>query len=206
MSNDLTHHRGEKPWIEPALTGDELDPAPVRYRIPGLLKERGNVLISSYRKTGQTTLMMHLAAALTTKAAFLGLDCSPLEWKLGYVNLAMDQGDLRQYMTDQGIELGSPRMWLQDYRGKAGRFRLADDGWRADYADMLFKEEVEALVIDPIHPVLVSSSAGVRPENDGTRLALERRGPTSAPRHAGPALPPYQRRLSSTSPRRSGPW
>ena len=68
--------------IKPFLHISDLSDEPVKYRIPDLLTMRGNVLISAYRKTGKTTLILHLAAALCNKTTpFLGRPVRATRWK-----------------------------------------------------------------------------------------------------------------------------
>jgi AAA domain len=170
--------RVEHPYIEPFLTWDQLSTEPVRYRIPDLLTMRGNVLFSAYRKTGKTTLIMNLMAALTSKRKFLGgLDCKSVEGKVVYVNLELDQSMLRKYGEEEGINPGA--VIVQDYRGRASRFLLNDEKWRANYADELYDLNVNVLVIDPIHPLLVAGATDSN-DNDMAREALELLGEIAA--------------------------
>lgn len=170
--------RVEHPYIEPFLQWDQLSTEPVRYRIPDLLTMRGNVLFSAYRKTGKTTLVMNLMAALTSRQKFLGgLECKPIEGKVVYVNLELDQSMLRKYGEEEGIKQGA--VIVQDYRGRASRFLLNDEKWRANYADELFDLGADVLVVDPIHPLLVAGATDSN-DNDMAREALELLGEIAA--------------------------
>lgn len=160
-------------WIEPALKPSELDDTPVTYRIPGLLTMNGNVLLSAYRKTGKTTLVLHLAAALTDKKkTFLGRPCTALDGRLVYVNFELEQNMLRKYIAEQQIDLDSDNLLIQDYRGKATKFQLADKEWRSDYADFLAEERTAAIIVDPIHVVTVATSTDSN-SNDESRAVME---------------------------------
>jgi DNA-binding Lrp family transcriptional regulator len=156
--------------IKPFLHISDLSDEPVKYRIPDLLTMRGNVLISAYRKTGKTTLILHLAAALCNKhTTFLGRPCEQLDGRLVYANFEMEQNMLRKYACEQSI---NSNFLVQDYRGASSSFDLADDDWREEYADRLVEEEAAALVIDPIH-VLQVSGGGDSNSNDDARSILE---------------------------------
>jgi DNA-binding transcriptional ArsR family regulator len=166
--------RQERPWIEPFLEWDQLSTEPVRYRIPDLLTMRGNVLFSAYRKTGKTTVVMNLIAALTSKRMFLGgLECEPVKGRVVYVNLELDQSMLRKYGEEEGIRPGS--VIVQDQVGRASGFQLQDDVWRKDYADKLYEAHADVLIIDPIHPLLVGQFTDSN-DNDMARGALEMLG------------------------------
>ncbi len=159
---------------------DELDPEPVKQRIDGLLTERGNVLFSAYRKTGKTTLTMHLAAALTSKhKQFLGRDCKPLVGRLVYVNLELEQNMLRDYCEKQTIDLSRDNILVLDRRGRSSSFHLGDEEWREWWAKSLRKEDAEALIIDPIHVLSVSSGVDSN-NNDEARGVLEALGEVAA--------------------------
>lgn len=156
--------------IKPFLHISDLSDEPVEYRIPDLLTMRGNVLISAYRKTGKTTLILHLAAALCNKSAqFLGRPCAPLDGRLVYANFEMEQNMLRKYACEQSI---NGNFLVQDYRGASSHFDLGDDDWREEYAQALVDNEASALIIDPIH-VLQVAGGGDSNSNDDARLILE---------------------------------
>jgi DNA-binding transcriptional ArsR family regulator len=156
--------------IKPFLHISDLSDEPVEYRIPDLLTMRGTVLISAYRKTGKTTLVLHLAAALTGRhTQFLGRPCTPLDGKLVYANFEMEQNMLRKYATDQNI---NGNFLVQDYRGAASHFELADEDWREEYANRLVDEGVKGLVVDPIHVLTVGAGADSN-SNDDAREVLE---------------------------------
>jgi hypothetical protein len=131
---------------------------------------RGTVLISAYRKTGKTTLVLHLAAALTNKSTqFLGRPCAPLDGKLVYANFEMEQNMLRKYAMDQGL---NGNFLVQDYRGAASHFELSDEDWREQYADSLINADAAGLIIDPIHVLTVGAGADSN-SNDDAREVLE---------------------------------
>lgn len=156
--------------IKPFLHISDLSDEPVEYRIPDLLTMRGTVLISAYRKTGKTTLVLHLAAALTSKSKqFLGRPCTPLDGRLVYANFEMEQNMLRKYATDQDL---NGNFLVQDYRGFASHFELANEDWREEYANHLVDEEVAGLIIDPIHVLTVGAGADSN-SNDDAREVLE---------------------------------
>lgn len=166
----------EEEWGFDYLRLDQLDPHPVKQRIDGLLTERGHVLLSAYRKTGKTTLVMHLAAALTSKhKQFLGKDCTPLRGRLIYVNLELEQNMLRDYAGKQGIDLARDNILVLDKRGRSSTFHLGDEEWREQWAKSLRKEDAEALIVDPIHVLSVSSGVDSN-NNDEARGVLEALG------------------------------
>lgn len=150
----------------------ELSNEPVEYRIPGLLRNRGNVLISAYRKTGKTSLILTLQACLDKGTPFLGKSCEPLPGPSVYTNFELDQPMLRKYAKDLGLDIRSERALVLDFRGRATKFRLSDDEWREDFADMLLDMEASALIVDPIHPVLIGNFTDSN-SNDEARATLE---------------------------------
>lgn len=154
----------------------QLDDTPIEYRIPDILTDQGNVLISAYRKAGKTSLILDLIKSLTTGADFLGgLSCDPLDGPVVYVNLELFQSMLRKYALDIGIKLSNDSFLIQDYRGRASKFLLADDEWRDDYAYELRAIQASALIIDPISPLLAMNGVDSN-DNDMSRVVLEQLG------------------------------
>ena len=109
---------------KPALRLGDLSAEPVRYRIPGLLTERGNVIFSAYRKTGATTLVWNLIAALTDrKKNFLGgLECYQLHGRVMYADFDMGQQSTRYCAEWQGC---SPDGKVILYQGSIHGFCLS---------------------------------------------------------------------------------
>jgi hypothetical protein len=172
----------DREQIAPFKRFDELDDSPIQYRIPGLLTEQGNVLISAYRKMGKTSLILDLAIALTSSRNFLGqLECMELDGPLVYINLELLEPMLRMYLDDLGIKQNNDMLLSQDYRGRSTSFNLGDPDWRDKYADVLYKEGAKALIVDPIHPLLVSGGADSN-NNDESRYTVELLGEIA--RHA----------------------
>lgn len=159
--------------IQPFLTLAELDRTPIEYRIPDLLTTEGNVLISAFRKTGKTSLILNLIAALTSEENFLGsLPCKALPGPVVYVNLELHQSMLWQYCQEMGMQVDNKQVLIQDYRGYSNKYQWPDDEWRSQYTKMLTSVGASALIIDPIHPLLVSGMVDSN-SNDEARLALE---------------------------------
>lgn len=155
---------------ETFLPPAELDDTPIDHRIPDLLTTRGNLLLSSYRKVGKTSLALNLVGALTTDLPFLGgLPCKPLVGPVAYVNLDLPQAMLRQYYLDAGLKLDSELVLFQDYVGKALHFRLLDLEWRAEYAQRLWKEEAGALIIDSLPKVLACNGIDLNDNSEVIR-------------------------------------
>lgn len=159
--------------ILPLLQVGELDNTPVEYRIDDILTMRGNLLISAYRKTGKTSLILNLLASLTSQAKFLGAyPVIPLAGTVCYVNIELQQSLLRKYCVEMDIDPGGDRVLIQDYRGQISRFMVQEEGWRAEYADMLVEHKVKALVIDPIQPI-IAMHGGDSNNNDEARTVME---------------------------------
>jgi hypothetical protein len=133
----------------------ELDPNAPRERIKDLLTMNGNLLISAYRKTGKTTLILALLHALTSGDDFIDRRCVPVEGTAVYVNLELQQNMLRKYALDNGMDLDNKNVLFMDYRGYGSEFRVCDDGWRDEFAAFLRDQHAKVLIIDPIHVLMI---------------------------------------------------
>jgi hypothetical protein len=151
----------------------DLDQNPIEFRIKDLLTMHGNVLISAYRKAGKSSLIINLMAALTSDAKFLGqFACKPVDGRVQYVNLELYQSMLWHYCQNMGLRIDNEDVLIQDYLGRATEFMLADDQWREWYVEQLVQDEVKALIIDPIHP-LVALQGTQSNDNDESRTVME---------------------------------
>jgi AAA domain/MarR family len=155
------------------LTFDELDKTPVSYRIPNLLTKKGNLIISAYRKTGKTSLILNVMAALAGQAKFLGeIDCEPVDGRVVYINLELPQSMLRKYAQEMEIDLTKDTIRIQDYLGASRMFMFNDEVWRVEYARRLAELRTKALVIDPLHPLIAMRGSDSN-SNDEARVTME---------------------------------
>jgi DNA-binding transcriptional ArsR family regulator len=151
----------------------ELDATPVSYRIPDLLTMKGNLIISAYRKTGKTSLILHLLAALTGSTPFLGeYKCEPLQGPAVYINMELHQSMLRKYAVEMEIDLDTEKILVQDYLGATRMFMYQDEIWRVEYARRLRENNVSALIIDPLHPLIAMRGSDSN-SNDEARMTME---------------------------------
>lgn len=157
--------------LQPFIDLADWDGSPIVYRIPDLLPMNCSVLISAFQKTGKSTFVFDLMRALTTGDDFLGRSCKQLSGPVVYVNFELNRDTLWQYAHDLDIDMESREIKIHDYRGYASKFLIMDDIWRQDYADALIDLDAKALVIDPIHPVMVGKADSN--DNDMAREVLE---------------------------------
>jgi len=163
----------EIPRVQPIIGFQDLDSTPITYRIEDLLTMEGNLLINAYRKTGKTSLILNLLAALTSPERFLGCyETVPVMGTVVYINVELHQSMLRKYCLDMGIDKLNDRVLFQDYRGQVSRFDILDEAWRMDYVDMLRDVKARALVMDPIQP-MIAMHGGNSNDNDEARKVVE---------------------------------
>jgi Mrp family chromosome partitioning ATPase len=85
-----------------------LDDRPVEYRIPDLLVNQSQLVISGYQSVGKTTLALNLAAAMTGLSFLGSVPCKPVDGTVVFVNLTPGQRVLRRMMCTTGIDLREP--------------------------------------------------------------------------------------------------
>lgn len=151
----------------------DLDDTPLTYRIENLLPTGCNVLFSGYAKTGKSTLVLDLIRALTTKDDFLGsLPCTRTSGTVVYLNLELSDMMLRSYALQNGLELSNSRLRVLSLRGQAGKLRVLDENFRAEFARQLAEQECEVLIVDPLAPIVAMMGIS-SDDNDKVREVLE---------------------------------
>ena len=131
----------------------------IRYRIPGILLDKGLLLICGAAKIGKTTFIIELIDCLRSGKPFLGIECARIMDQIAYLNLEMPASLLRHYAEKMGLPLDSERILIADLNGRAGQLGLLNETARSHLADQLRKAEVEALIVDSLGALVAAIPA-----------------------------------------------
>lgn len=151
----------------------QLSSEPIRYRIPGILLDKGLLLICGAAKIGKTTFIIELIDCLRSGKPFLGIECARIMDQIAYLNLEMPASLLRHYAEKMGLPLDSERILIADLNGRAGQLGLLNETARSHLADQLRKAEVEALIVDPLGALVAAIPDASSNDNDLMRRLLE---------------------------------
>ena len=151
----------------------QLSSEPISYRIPGILLDKGLLLISGAAKIGKTTFILELIDCLRSGRPFLGLDTKRCSDRIAYLNLEMPAPLLRHYAEKMGIPLDSDRLRVADLNGQASKLQLLNEKSRTHLANQLRKAEVEVLIFDPLSALVAAIPDANSNDNDLMRRVLE---------------------------------
>ena len=141
-----------------------------QYRITGLWPAQGRVLLAAAAKSGKTTIVVtNLLPSLVDGRAFLGEHSShPVTGRVIYLNMEVGERTIRNWMRRAGIN-NTDRVAVVNLRGKASALTLATDQGRQRFAAFLRSQETEAVILDPLAPLLATLGLD---ENSNTDVAL----------------------------------
>jgi hypothetical protein len=125
----------------------------------GLLPANGNATLTAQFKTGKTTLMGDLVAALSDRRPFLGRFKVKIDGRVGLFNYELAQSQQKKWLAGLGIER-TDRFAVWDLRGY--RLPLTSDAVEDVIVEWLKKREIEVWIIDPFARAFV----GCGDEND----------------------------------------
>jgi AAA domain len=152
--------------------------ATATYRVAGLAGWNHNVLVPGPRKTGKTTMLANLGAAMSLSrpgqpGKFLGCCDAPLSGNVAYWNFEMDADDLRDEFRPMGGRLDASRIHTLHLRGVP--FPVVGNQAAREWAcGWLLGQRAEVLFIDTWGALCAAN--GVRNTNDDA----EARAVTSA--------------------------
>jgi hypothetical protein len=121
-------------------------PAEPPHRVDGLIPSQAGVLVVAQRKVGKTTFDLNLGRCLLTGEKFLGrFEVRPLDGRVGFLNYEVGGGQLARWADEAGVD--RKRFYIVNLRGRRNPF--GHDGDRAELAEQMRRQEVEALFVDP---------------------------------------------------------
>ena len=140
-----------------------------QYRITGLWPAQGRVLLAAAAKAGKTTIVVaNLLPSLVDGRAFLGEHSSqPVTRRVTYLNMEVGERIIRSWMRRAGI-INTDQVNVVNLRGKASALTLATQQGRQRFAAFLRNLETEAVILDPLAPLLATLSLD---ENSNTDIA-----------------------------------
>jgi hypothetical protein len=141
-----------------------------QYRITGLWPAQGRVLLAAAAKSGKTTIVVgNLLPSLVDGRAFLGEHSSqPVTGRVTYLNMEVGERIIRTWMRRAGI-INTDQINVVNLRGKSSALTLATDQGRQRFAAFLRNHETEAVILDPLAPLLATLGLD---ENSNTDVAL----------------------------------
>jgi hypothetical protein len=141
-----------------------------QYRITGLWPSQGRVLLAAAAKSGKTTTVVgNLLPSLVDGRPFLGEHSShPVTGKVIYLNMEVGERTIRNWMRRAGI-INTDQVSVVNLRGKASALTLNTDQGRQRFAAFLRDQQAEAVILDPLAPLLATLGLD---ENSNTDVAL----------------------------------
>lgn len=141
-----------------------------QYRITGLWPAQGRVLLAAAAKAGKTTIVVgNLLPSLVDGRAFLGEhSCQPVTRRVTYLNMEVGERIIRTWMRRAAI-VNTDQINVVNLRGKASALTLATEQGRQRFAAFLRNQQTEAVILDPLAPLLATLSLD---ENSNTDIAL----------------------------------
>ena len=140
-----------------------------QYRITGLWPAQGRVLLAAAAKAGKTTIVVaNLLPSLVDGRAFLGEHSTqPVTGRVIYLNMEVGERIIRAWMRRAGI-INTDQVSVVNLRGKASAVTLATDQGRQRFAAFLRSLQAEAVILDPLAPLLATLNLD---ENSNTDIA-----------------------------------
>ena len=151
----------------------KLSSEPIKYLIPGILLDKGLLLISGPAKVGKTTFIIELVDALRSGGRFLGIECDRITDKIAYLNLEMPASLLRHYAEKMELQLDSERILIADLNGRAGKLGLLNETSRRYLAGQLKDAQIQVLIVDPLGALVAAIPDANSNDNDLMRRLLE---------------------------------
>ena len=140
-----------------------------QYRITGLWPAQGRVLLAAAAKAGKTTIVVaNLLPSLVDGRAFLGEHSTqPVTGRVIYLNMEVGERIIRAWMRRAGIT-NTDKISVVNLRGKASALTLTTEQGRQRFAAFLRAQEAEAVILDPLAPLLATLNLD---ENSHTDVA-----------------------------------
>jgi hypothetical protein len=129
----------------------------VRYRVADLWPAEGRVMLAAAAKSGKTTMVAaNLIPSLVDGRPFLGrYDTQPLAGRVLLLNMEVGDNTLRRWMRECQIDR-QDAVIVANLRGRASALSLGSDVGRRRFAEFIKRHEAEAVILDPLAPVLAS--------------------------------------------------
>jgi hypothetical protein len=141
-----------------------------QYRVTGLWPAQGRVLLAAAAKAGKTTIVVgNILPSLVDGRAFLGEHSTqPVTGRVTYLNMEVGERIIRTWMRRAGI-INTDQVNVVNLRGKASALTLATQQGRQRFAAFLRNLETEAVILDPLAPLLATLGLD---ENSNTDVAM----------------------------------
>jgi hypothetical protein len=128
--------------------------SPARFRIEGLLRTSGRVILAAQYKAGKTTIVGNLVRSLVNGEPFLGqFSVTPVLGRVTLLDTEMGRDTLRDWLEDQDVERPE-RVAIFPLRGEVSGLDIMNPEGLKEWAKQLRALETEVLVLDCLRPVL----------------------------------------------------
>lgn len=159
--------------LPPVVSGESLrqqSAGQPEWVIEGLLAPGQSVLLTAQKKSGKTTTTLNFIKSLTSGEPFLGEHRPIRPLRVAYFDLELGSVMANGYIEQIGIP--RDRLFYVDLLGQGRLIDTRVDSIRNGWARKLRELEVDAIVIDPVSPILSSSGMDEK-ENTPVRQLLD---------------------------------
>lgn len=159
-AKQLAEVEAEELELPPVVSGEDLAKraeGQPQWVVEGLLAPGQSVLLTAQKKTGKTTMTLNLIHALTTGEPFLGEHKPVRPMRVAYFDLELGSVMANSYVEQIGIP--GEQLFFIDLHGVGRMIDTRTDTIRNKWARRLRELEIDAIVIDPVSPIL--SAAGL---------------------------------------------
>lgn len=142
--------------IGPVFKGAEFlkdKPPTPEWIVEGLIHYGGSALLTGKYKSGKSTLMLNLIAALTTGGVFLGQFGVTKPKTVAYIDMELGRGMAWRWLNDIPNIDTSKLLYLPRV-GQGNQLNMKSETLRANTARMLIENKVDVLILDPLSPVM----------------------------------------------------
>lgn len=147
--------------VGPVLNGTDFlgsEPPAPEWIVDGLVHYGGSALLTGKYKSGKSTLMLNLIAALTTGSVFLGQFGVSKPKRVAYIDMELGRGMAWRWLKDIP-NIDTSKLLYIPRVGQGNQLNMRSETLRANMARMLIENEVDVLIIDPLSPIM--SALGV---------------------------------------------
>jgi hypothetical protein len=142
--------------IGPVMNGEDFlgsKPPTPEWIVEGLIHHGGSALLTGKYKSGKSTLMLNLIAALTTGSVFLGQFGVTKPKRVAYIDMELGQGMAWRWLKDIP-NVDTSRLLYLPRVGQGNQLNMRSETLRANTARMLIEHKVDVLILDPLSPVM----------------------------------------------------
>lgn len=146
---------------------------PVTYRVGGLLRTGGRVVLSAQFKSGKSVMMGNLLRSLADGDPFLGVFTVAVPaGRIALVDDELDEDTLQDWLQQQGIR-NLDKIDVISLRGRVATFDLTNEALRAQWAANLKEANCGFLIFDCLRPVLDAIGLSEDKESGPFLVALD---------------------------------